>query len=394
VERSHAAEGTQIESDIVILYTQFSINKNYIRLPGTGSISVIQEKNGIYKHQNRKFTKNIIALIFIVIFVTVFILSVSVGSVDISFADTIRIVLKKMLGIGNIANIPESLSIIIQNVRIPRVILSALVGAALSISGTSMQGLLRNPLADSSTLGVSSYAALGAVITIALRIQIPIVPQLGITVISIIFAFVSLLLILALSYKIDHNLSTNTIILTGVIMSMFAGSIISFIVSMSGDQMKNIIFWTMGSFSGRGWEYVWLVLPFMVVGFIGVLRYSRELNAFALGEEKAGYIGVNTKKVKIKLLVFVSILVGVSVSVSGTIAFVGLVIPHITRMLTGPNHKVLMPMSLITGSSFMMITDLVSRTVLRPSELPIGVVTSLIGSVIFIYIFYTKRQKQ
>lgn len=338
--------------------------------------------------------KKIVYFIFFALFIFVFLLSVSIGSVDISLSNTVRIILNKLFGIGNVSDIPENLGVIIENVRVPRVVLAALVGAALSISGTAMQGLIRNPLADSSTLGVSSCAALGAVFAIATGIQLPFVPFLGVTLMSILFAFISFFIILALSYKIDRNLSTNTIILTGVIISMFAGSIISFIVSMSNEQLKNIIFWTMGSFSGRGWEYVALVTPFLLLGIIGLLRYSRELNAFALGEEKAGYIGVNTKRTKNIILIFVSILVGVSVSVSGTIAFVGLVIPHITRMLIGPDHKKLMPLSIITGATFMMGTDLVSRTVLRPLELPIGVVTSLIGSIIFIYIFYSQRQKQ
>ena len=350
--------------------------------------------NNVKNHIKRKWAKNIIYLCLFVLFFVVFLFSVSVGSVDIPLLSTLKIVIKKLFFIGDVSNIPENFTIIIEKVRVPRVILSALVGAALSVSGTAMQGLLRNPLAESSTLGISSCAALGAVFAIATGIQIPIYPQLGITIVSIIFAFVSFIIILTLSYKIDYNLSSNTIILTGIIISMFASSIISFIVSMSDEHMKNIIYWTMGSFSGRGWEYVGLVLPFMVIGIIGILFFPRELNAFALGEENAGYIGVNIRVVKMLILIFVSILVGVSVSVSGTIAFVGLVIPHITRMLLGSNHKVLMPMSLITGATFMMITDLVSRTVLRPSELPIGVVTSLVGSVIFIYIFYSQRHKQ
>lgn len=337
--------------------------------------------------RNTVYIASISMLVFAVI------LSVSVGSVGISLTSTIRILLKSTFGIGSMSGIPENFGVIIEQVRLPRVILAALVGAALSISGAAMQGLLRNPLADSSTLGVSSCAALGAVIAISTGFQFKPFPYLGIAVMSILFAFVSFFAIMALSYKIDRNLSTNTIILIGVIISMFSGSIISFLVSISEEQMKNIVFWTMGSFSGRGWDYVVLVFPFILVGIIGILRYTNELNAFALGEEQAGYIGVDTKKAKIMILVFVSLLVGVSVSVSGTIAFVGLVIPHISRMLIGPNHRNLLPLSMVTGAVFMIITDLVSRTILSPSELPIGVVTSLIGSVIFIYIFYTKRQK-
>jgi iron complex transport system permease protein len=341
-----------------------------------------------------KVSNKVICLIMFVLFIIMFLLALSVGSQNIPILSTARIIIKKITGLGNISDIPQSFPVIIEGLRFPRVILAALVGAALSVSGTAMQGLLRNPLAESSTLGVSSGAALGAVLSIALGFSLPFSSELGITVVSILFAFVTFVVILTLSYKIDHNLSSNTIILTGIIISMLASSIISFMISTSGEKMKSIIFWTMGSFSGRGWDYVYLVLPFMAIGFTGILCFSRELNAFALGEEKAGYIGVNTKAVKVLILVFVSILVGVSVSVCGAIAFVGLVIPHITRMLIGPNHKILMPMSLLTGATFLMGADLVSRTIYPSSEVPIGVVTSLIGSVIFIYIFYSQRNKQ
>ncbi len=337
--------------------------------------------------------KSLIYAIFIALFLTGLLLSVWVGSVDIPIFDTLKILLNKLPGINFTHNIPKSYIDIIEGVRLPRVILAALVGAALSIAGAAMQGLLRNPLADSSTLGVSSCAALGSVLAIALKLKTPILPQMGVFLSGIAFALLSFVAIIALSYRIDPSLSTNTIILTGVIISMFAGSMISFIVFVSKEQMRNILFWTMGSFAGRGWEYVAITAPIIIIGSLGILGYWRELNAFALGEEKARYLGVSVKRVKITIMVFVSMLVGVSVSASGTIAFVGLVIPHITRMLSGPNHRHLLPLSLIGGATFMMFTDLASRRILRPAELPIGVVTSLIGSIIFIYIFHSQRNK-
>lgn len=348
--------------------------------------SIIGDK----KHRRESgtlFVGSLLILIFVII------LSVSVGSADISLVKTVRILLGSAFG-GNMTDIPSSDTIIIVSVRLPRVLLAGLIGAMLSVSGTAMQGLLRNPLADSSTLGVSSCAALGAVLAIATGFMANTLPYFGVAAASILFAFLSFFLIMAFAYKIDHNLSTNTIILMGIIVSMFASSIISFLVSISGDQMKNIIFWTMGSFSGRGWDYVLLVLPFAVVGVAGLMWYAGELDAFALGEEQARYFGVNVKKTKIMILIFISLCVGISVSVSGTIAFVGLVIPHICRMLIGTNHRRLLPFSVIVGAAFMILTDLISRTVLGSSELPVGVVTSLIGSVIFIYIFYTQRLKQ
>lgn len=182
----------------------------------------------------------------------------SVGSVDISLSNTIRILFNQAFGLGSVSDIPDNFNVIIEQVRLPRVILSALVGAALSISGTAMQGLLRNPLADSSTLGVSSCAALGAVFAISIGLELPRFPYLGIAVMSVLFAFVSFLVIMALSYKIDRNLSTNTIILTGIIISMFAGSIISFIVSTSGDHLKSIVFGRWVLFQGEvGITWVW-----------------------------------------------------------------------------------------------------------------------------------------
>ena len=328
-----------------------------------------------------------------ILFISVFLLSVSIGSVSVSVFDTIRILVKQISSIGDISDIPENFVAIINKVRVPRVLLSTLVGASLSIAGVAMQGLLRNPLADSSTLGVSSGGALGAVITIAFGIRLPFFPSLSITIMSILFSLCTLILILNFSRRISPNLSSSTIILTGIIVSMFAGSIISFIITLSHDRVNNIIYWTMGSFSGRGWEYVWLMLPFFIIGATGLLHFSRELNAFALGEEKAGYVGVDTKKIKTILLILVSILVGACVSVCGSIAFVGLVVPHITRMLIGPNHRHLMPLSILTGAILLMLTDLISRIVLNPVELPIGVVTSLIGSIIFINIFYAQRQR-
>lgn len=330
----------------------------------------------------------------LLMFLLAFFLSVSVGSVGISPAEIFRLIASRALQLENMGDISESFMTIFFDIRMPRVVLAALVGASLSVSGASMQGLLKNPLADGSTLGITSGGALGAVVSIVLGMSVPFFNQAGLVVMSIAFSFASLILILTLTYKIDYNLSTNTIILTGVIFSMLAGSVTSLLVAVSGNNLKQVVFWSMGSFSGRGWSHVMLMLPFFLAGSMTLLSLSRELNAFSLGEEQARYIGVNTKSIKILILIIVSMLVGVSVAVSGTIGFVGLVIPHITRLLTGPDHKKLLPMSILFGASFLMLTDLLARTVLNPSELPIGVVTSFIGGVLFIYIFYTQTRKK
>ncbi|MCL2033537.1 MAG: iron ABC transporter permease [Oscillospiraceae bacterium] len=281
---------------------------------------------------------------------------------------------------------------IILSVRLPRVLCVALVGAALSLCGASMQGLLQNPLADCSTLGVSSGASLGAVISIGFGITIPGVPLAGTMIMAMLFAFLSLVVILSLAYKLDYSLSTNTIILIGIVFSMFANSIISFIITFSGDKLRPITFWMMGSLAQSSYQNALTLLLALVFFGAVLIRYARELDAFATGEDNARNIGVDVKKVKLNVMLTVSALMGVCVSIGGTVAFVGLVIPHMTRMLSGPGHKRLLPASMFSGAIFLMLADLLGRTALRPLELPLGVVTSLIGSVVFVYIFYTSRK--
>lgn len=281
---------------------------------------------------------------------------------------------------------------IIWNVRMPRVFGVALTGAALSVGGCAMQGLLKNPLADGSTLGVSSGSSLGAVLAIVLGIRIPQLPFAGTMVMAILFAFLSMLLILGLAYRLDYSLSTSTIILIGVIYSMFVSSIMSLLTAFFSDKVKNITFWTMGSLQGTTYENV-LVLLGAVVVFGGILLgHMDELNAFAIGEDIARNVGIHVKRVKLRILICVSGLIGICVSVGGTIGFIGLVTPHIMRLCVGPNHKKLMPASMFFGAVFLMLSDLAARTILRPVELPIGVITSFVGAIVFVLIFYHSRK--
>jgi iron complex transport system permease protein len=200
------------------------------------------------------------------------------------------------------------------------------------------------------------------------------------------------MIILTLAYAIDRSLSTNTIILIGVIYSMFVSALMSVLIAFAGEKANHLIFWTMGSLGGSNYRNALLLLGAVVV-FGGILiLLGRELNAFAIGEDNARHIGVNVRRTKLIVLISASALIGVCVSIGGTIAFVGLVTPHMIRMITGPNHKRLMPATLFGGAVFLMICDLVSRVALNPRELPIGVVTSLIGAVLFVRIFYASRR--
>ncbi len=319
------------------------------------------------------------------------ILCICVGSVSISFSDTVTAVWNAIRGLPASGSMTGN---IILNVRLPRVLCVTLAGAALSLCGAAMQGLLRNPLADGSTMGVSSGAALGAVIAMATGFTLPGSSYGGIMVTAMAFAFGALILILSIAYSLDHSLSTNSIILIGVIFTMFISSIISLIITFASDHTRSLSFWTLGSFSGVNYDQAKLLLIALVICGGILIRFASELNAFAIGEDNARHVGVNVKRVKLIVLITVSVLIGVCVSISGTISFVGLIMPHIARMLVGPNHKRLLPASLFSGAIFLLLADLTARTILSPIELSIGVVTSLVGAAAFVVIFYRTRKRR
>lgn len=328
-------------------------------------------------------------VLFSLALIAAMLLCICVGSVSIPLEKTVTALWNTLWGLP----MPEGVSAnIIVNVRLPRVLNVALMGAALSLCGAAMQGLLRNPLADGSTLGVSSGASLGAVIALVFGITIPGTNYSGVMLMAMLFAFGSLVLILSLAYVLDRSLSTNSIILIGVIFSMFVSSAMSLLISFADDHVRSITFWTMGSLSGTNYSQAKILTIALVVCGGVILHYSRELNAFAIGEDNARHIGVNVKRVKLVILVAVSVLIGVCVSIGGTIGFVGLVIPHMARMVAGANHRRLLPATLFSGAIFLLLADLVARTLLRPVELSIGVVTSMIGAVAFVIIFYRSRK--
>ena len=327
-------------------------------------------------------------IIFGIVLLITMLICLGVGSVSIPVGEIFEILLSKIKG----EEVVSAFSSIILAVRLPRVITTTLVGASLALSGAAMQGLLRNPLAEGGTLGVTSGAALGAVIAIAYNIRIPIIPFGGTVVMAILFAFISIIIILSLSYKLDFNLTTNTIILLGVIYSMFASSIRSFIIVFASNKLESITSWSMGSLAGS--TYMGALIIFIVLLIFGtiIISKSRELDAFAISEENAAHIGVDVRKVKLSIMVCVSAIIGVSVAFSGSIGFVGLIIPHIMRRLVGPSHNKLLIVTAIGGSIFLLFADLIARTVLSPIELPIGVITSFVGSILFVYIYYSMRK--
>ena len=282
---------------------------------------------------------------------------------------------------------------ILWKIRMPRVILAALIGASLAIAGAAFQGLLKNPLADPYTLGISSGASVGAVMTIFLGISIPVLGIFTLPVFSMVGAACTMIIVLTFARLVDRSMKMETLILTGIIFSSFLGSCISLMVALTGEQLREIIGWLLGSVSMRGWPYVQMVLPFMVIGTAIIWLNRRELNAMIYGEERAQYLGVNVKRSKYMILAGGSILTGAAVAASGTIGFVGLVVPHMIRLLIGADHRHLLTLSFLNGASLLVICDLVSRTIIAPIELPIGVITSFIGAPVFAYIFFKQRRK-
>lgn len=330
---------------------------------------------------------------FVTILIGSILLATSLGTVAIPFFETSKIVLGNVIYKHFLQHVEAKHINIVWNIRLPRVLLASLVGASLAVAGAAFQGLLRNPLADPFTLGVSSGASVGAVVTIFFGISLPILRSFTLPIFSIIASFVTIFIVLMFARRIDRAMRVETIILTGVIFSSFLGAFISLMIALTGDELREIIGWLLGSVSMRGWIHVQLIIPFFIIGSIVLLVHTKELNAMSFGEEQAKHLGVNVARKKLIIMIAGSMITGAAVAVSGTIGFVGLVVPHFVRLIWGPNHIHLLPLSMLAGGSFLVFADLVSRTIIAPAELPIGVITALIGAPIFAVILMKNRME-
>ncbi|MEI3599620.1 MULTISPECIES: FecCD family ABC transporter permease [unclassified Oceanobacillus] len=319
--------------------------------------------------------------------------AISIGSVSVPILDIVKVIGSEAFRLPVGADVDPMYVSIVYEIRLPRVLLAGLVGASLAIAGAAFQGLLRNPLAEPYILGVSSGASVGAVATLFFGISLPVIGMFTLPFLSIVTALATIIIVLYFARKIDRTMRVETIILTGIIFSAFLGSVISLIIALTGDELQQIIGWLLGSVSMRGWRYVGIILPFFILGSLILLMNTKELNAMSLGEERAQHLGVDVGKRKMLILIAGSILTGAAVAVSGTIGFVGLVIPHLTRKLWGSDHVHLLPLSMIIGASFLILTDLLSRTIISPQVLPVGVITALVGAPVFAIILIKQRRR-
>jgi iron complex transport system permease protein len=315
----------------------------------------------------------------------------TVGSVQIPFSTTWRVLFSQLPLVDIAPTWLSTTETIILDIRLPRVILAGFVGAALAIAGATYQGLFRNPLADPYLIGVAQGAALGAVIGFLLPFD---GHGMGFGIIPIL-AFTGALLSVAIVYslaRVGKTLPMTTLILAGVALGALWGSVVSYLIITSGEKMHGIIFWLMGSFSLSEWSEVKVVLPYVVVGIVVILLYSRSLNVMQLDEDQAQQLGINVERVKLILLAAATLITAAAVSFVGTIGFVGIIIPHAVRLVWGPDYRFLLPLSVLTGAVFLILADLVARTALAPAEIPIGVITAICGAPFFLYLLRRRKR--
>jgi iron complex transport system permease protein len=315
----------------------------------------------------------IYAFIFLLILLVIIVIATTaIGSTHISLTGALT----------------ESEKIIIFQIRLPRIILAGLAGAALSVAGTTYQGLFRNPLADPYLIGVAQGAGLGAIIGFLLPSawQIATIP-----VLAFAGAVIAVLIVSSIA-RVGKSLPMTTLILAGVALGAFLGAIMSYLMIASGEKLHSIVLWLLGTLSIANWSQVLMVTPYILIGIIVICLYARPLNVMQLDEEQAQQLGINVERVKIILLVAATLITAAAISFCGIIGFVGIIIPHAVRLIWGPDHRFLLPLSTVAGAIFLILADTAARTLLAPAEIPIGVITAFIGAPFFLYLLRQKKR--
>jgi len=319
-------------------------------------------------------------------------LATGIGRMDVGWK-TVAAVILGHLGFNTPA-LDRTTEVVIWGIRLSRVVLSGLVGASLAAAGVVFQGLLLNPLADPFTLGVSTGAALGVALLVVLGVGGSFLGLSPLPLGALIGALGAMMTVLVLSRESGGRLRKESLILAGIVVSTFLSALISLIKSLDEESLSAIVFWIMGSFSGRGWIHVGFLVPYAALGLALAASLHRELDILALGEEQSHHLGVAVSKVRLKLLLGASLLTAGAVAVSGVIGFVGLVVPHLVRVLAGPSHGRLLALSALTGALILIWADVVARVLLAGGqELPVGVVTALLGGPFFFYLLKSRRAR-
>ncbi|WP_188891105.1 FecCD family ABC transporter permease [Paenibacillus radicis (ex Gao et al. 2016)] len=319
--------------------------------------------------------------------------SLSIGSAGISLKDVWGILWHQLIGGADSGQAWSAGDVaVITQVRLSRVLLAVLVGACLALAGAGFQGVLRNPLAEPYTLGVASGSSVGAAYMILFGYQ-TLIGMWTIPAVAFATGVVTLFGVIWLS-RGRSGMQLETLILSGVIVQSFLGAFVSLMVSMSNGVVNQILFWLMGSLALKSWGHVYILLPFLLIGLPLLFVYANPLNLLVLGERHASHLGIRVERTKLIVLIGSTLLTAAAVSVSGVIGFVGLVIPHLIRLIVGPDYRLLIPLSAIGGGIFVLWADTLARMALSPREIPLGVVTALIGAPFFAYLLYRSKRSQ
>ena len=318
---------------------------------------------------------------------TACIFSMGVGAVYIPLETIYQVLMGKLFPIGSVDSINTVTDTIVWDIRLPRTLLAVLVGAALASSGGVMQGFFQNPMADPYIMGISAGAALGATAAVTLNMEFWFFGLNAVSIAAFLCALTVTIVVYALSRR-GGRVASTTLLLTGIAIGAIATSVTSYMLVMGGENQRQMLFWLMGSLSARRWDHFWMLLPYAAIGLTLVHIYARELNVLLLGDEQAIQLGVHVERVKLVLLAAAAGLAAAAVSVSGIIGFVGLLVPHVVRLIVGPDYRILTPMAALGGALLLVLADLVARTVMAPAEMPIGILTTVLGAPFFLYLLH------
>ncbi|MFN2340691.1 MAG: FecCD family ABC transporter permease [Halanaerobium sp.] len=329
--------------------------------------------------------KNIVIYLTAVLFSLLLIfLAMFIGSSQIDPADITAYVI-------NSESVSASTAIIIGEIRMPRIILAVIVGAGLAVAGSVFQAIIRNPMVDPYIIGISAGAGTGVMLALFLGIEIAIFNLNSLPAFAFLGAVATVFVVYQLA-RVGNKLPVLTFLLAGVAVSFILNSLMSFLMVLRTENLQQLIYWLMGSLAGTAWADIKMILPYFLTALILIIFYLKDLNILLLGEESAAHLGLNVERTKIILLGAASLMTASVVSVSGSIGFIGLVVPHIARMIIGPDHRRLIPLAALFGASFLLIADTAARTLMAPMELPVGIITALAGGPYFIYLLRNKSK--
>ena len=328
-----------------------------------------------------------IAVVVLLLIATVVVTS-AIGSTRIPLSTACSILLDRLPFVCLSPTWAESLETIIVDIRLPRIVLAGMVGAALSVAGAAYQGLFRNPLADPYLIGVAQGAALGAVVGFLLPTPWQ---NMSVPVLAFVGALTAVVIVYSVA-KVGRTLPLTTLVLAGVALGALFAAITSYLMFASGEKLHGILSWLLGTFSLAAWWQVTIIAPYVLTGIVVIWLFARPLNVMQLDEEQAQQLGVDVEKVKLYLLAAATLITAVAVCFCGVIGFVGIIVPHAIRIVWGPDHRFLLPLATFAGAIFLILADTAARSMLSPTEIPIGVITAFLGAPFFLYLLRQKKR--